>query len=327
MPVETLVILNPVSRGGRAGSFSRLEKRLAEVLGPLEVEPTGGRGDATRIAREAARAGVRRLVVAGGDGTFHEPDIYAGPDMGVVACLAEDMDGDGILDIVIGNRCAATVIILRGLGDRTFERLEVVPAYSVEGLAITDLNIDGRPDLYVMDLHTDQRWRVTDTSVSESAVLWSPDGDGLAFVDPRGLWTLPVEDGRPVSVSATSPGVVFEDYYILGLSCGETFGSSPGHIRAWDARTGEFRWKFNTIPAEGEFGRDTWAFVEGETYGGANPWGGLTVDEERGWVFAATGSATYDFYGANRKGKNLFANKELMAKALRFQRQVQASAG
>ena len=43
-----------------------------------------------------------------------------------------------------------------------------------------------------------------------------------------------------VSVSATTPGVVFEDYYILGMRCNESFGASPGHIRAWDARTGEF---------------------------------------------------------------------------------------
>ena len=111
-----------------------------------------------------------------------------------------------------------------------------------------------------------------------------------------------------VSVSATTPGVIFEDYYILGMRTGETFGSSPGHIRAWDANTGEFRWIFHTIPQEGEFGYDTWEWVEGETYGGANPWGGLSVDERRGWVFAGVGSPTYDFYGANRKGKNLFGN-------------------
>jgi glucose dehydrogenase len=50
---------------------------------------------------------------------------------------------------------------------------------------------------------------------------------------------------------------------------------------------------------------------EGETYGGANAWGGVTVDEQRGWVFAATGSATDDFYGGFRKEQNLFANTVL----------------
>lgn len=115
-------------------------------------------------------------------------------------------------------------------------------------------------------------------------------------------------DPELVDTNMTSPPAVFENFLILGTRVGEGFGSSPGHIRAYDTVTGEFRWIFHTIPQIGEFGYDTWDWVEGETYGGANPWGGLTVDEERGWVFAATGSPTYDFYGANRKGQNLFGN-------------------
>ena len=54
-------------------------------------------------------------------------------------------------------------------------------------------------------------------------------------------------------------------------------------------------------PREGQFGHDTWKWVEGENYGGANAWGGVTIDEQRGWVFAATGSATEDFYGASAR--------------------------
>lgn len=115
-------------------------------------------------------------------------------------------------------------------------------------------------------------------------------------------------DPAKVDTGMTSPAAVFEDYLILGTRVGEGYGSAPGHIRAYDARTGKFRWIFHTIPQEGEFGYETWGWVEGETYGGANPWGGLTIDEERGWVFAATGSPTYDFYGGNRKGQNLFGN-------------------
>ena len=42
--------------------------------------------------------------------------------------------------------------------------------------------------------------------------------------------------------------------------------------------------------------------------GGANAWAGVTIDPARGLVFAATGSASYDFYGANRTGDNLYAN-------------------
>ena len=58
----------------------------------------------------------------------------------------------------------------------------------------------------------------------------------------------------------------------------------------------------------------------GRTYGGANAWGGITVDEQRGWVFCATGSATDDFYGGFRKGANLFANSVLALDAKTGQR-------
>src|SRR5207244_8142521 len=48
---------------------------------------------------------------------------------------------------------------------------------------------------------------------------------------------------------------------------------------------------------------DSW-----RTTGGANDWGGLSLDEKRGWVFLALGSAAFDFYGGQRLGQNLFAN-------------------
>jgi quinoprotein glucose dehydrogenase len=104
---------------------------------------------------------------------------------------------------------------------------------------------------------------------------------------------------------------VYRNLLILGSRVNESYDASPGHIRALDTVTGERRWIFHTIPRAGEVGHDTWTFVDGEMYGGANAWGGITVDEERGWVFAATGSATEDFYGGFRKGANLFANSVL----------------
>ena len=95
---------------------------------------------------------------------------------------------------------------------------------------------------------------------------------------------------------------------IIGSAVGEGYSSSPGHIRAYNARSGELEWIFHTIPREGEYGYDTWGWIEGENYGGANNWGGMSIDMKRGWVFASTGSAAFDFYGGNRVGKNLFAN-------------------
>ncbi len=120
--------------------------------------------------------------------------------------------------------------------------------------------------------------------------------------------------GRPVeglSVSASTPGVVFEDLFIIGSSVPEALPSAPGDIRAYDVNTGALRWSFHTIPHPGEFGYDTWPEDAWKVAGGANAWSGVTIDSERGMVFAATGSASYDFYGANRKGDNLFANTVL----------------
>lgn len=115
-------------------------------------------------------------------------------------------------------------------------------------------------------------------------------------------------DPASASIECTSPGIVYQNMLIVASRVPEGYISTPGHIRAYDTVSGEFRWIFHTIPQEGEFGFDTWEFVEGESYGGANAWGGFTVDEERGWVFCATGSPSYDFYGGFRKGKNLFGN-------------------
>ena len=124
--------------------------------------------------------------------------------------------------------------------------------------------------------------------------------------------------GRPpeeMSISATSPGIVYKDLLIMGSIVSETLPASPGDIRAYDTRTGKIRWTFHTIPRPGEFGYDTWPKDAWQYIGAANNWAGMSLDEERGLVFVPTGSAAFDFYGANRKGDDLFANTLLALKA------------
>ena len=122
-------------------------------------------------------------------------------------------------------------------------------------------------------------------------------------------------DPQSVSIDATSPGIVFEDLIIMGSRVGEGTAAAPGHIRAYDVRTGTQRWIFHTIPRPGEFGHDTWPADAWEHFGGANVWTGMSVDAERGILFAPTGSASYDFYGGDRPGDNLFANTLLALNA------------
>ena len=124
--------------------------------------------------------------------------------------------------------------------------------------------------------------------------------------------------GRPREdqfITATSPGIVYKDLLIMGSLVSETLPASPGDIRAYDVHTGRIRWTFHTIPRPGEFGYDTWPRDAWKYTGGVNNWAGMSLDAQRGLVFASTGSAAFDFYGANRTGDDLFANCVLALKA------------
>jgi quinoprotein glucose dehydrogenase len=122
-------------------------------------------------------------------------------------------------------------------------------------------------------------------------------------------------DPREISISATTPGVIYRDLLILGGIMSEDLPCPPGDIRAFDVRTGKVRWSFHTIPHPGEFGDDTWPKDAWKYSGAANNWSGMSLDEKRGLVFVPTGSAAFDFYGSNRLGDDLFANSLIALKA------------
>jgi quinoprotein glucose dehydrogenase len=116
------------------------------------------------------------------------------------------------------------------------------------------------------------------------------------------------DDSSMISIKPTSPGIIYRDLYIIGNEVSELYGAQPGYVRAYNVKTGALTWTFHTIPLPGEYGYDTWPKDAWKYAGGANCWGGMSVDEKRGLVFISTGSPTYDFYGADRKGINLFGN-------------------
>jgi quinoprotein glucose dehydrogenase len=119
-------------------------------------------------------------------------------------------------------------------------------------------------------------------------------------------------DGREpktlVRVQNNTPGRVFENLLILGSAGGAEYDSNPGAIRAFDVHTGKLAWVFHTIPHPGEFGYDTWPPDAWKTVGGVQNWSEMTLDEKRGIVYIPLASPSYDFYGGNRKGQNLFGN-------------------
>jgi quinoprotein glucose dehydrogenase len=161
---------------------------------------------------------------------------------------------------------------------------------------------------------------------------WENGDDKRILVAYRDqLWALNAATGKPVESFAkngvldlkeqldhdmtglnfrhSSPVTVYKDVVITGGGGGEgPYPEAPGHIRGWDARTGERRWIFHTVPKPGEFGHDTWSGDSWKYSGGTNNWAGMSVDLKRGLVFAGIGSPSFDYWAGNRLGDNLYGN-------------------
>ena len=119
-----------------------------------------------------------------------------------------------------------------------------------------------------------------------------------------------VADAYPSAhYSITSPPAIYKNLIILGPSTpeGPTHGPS-GDTRAFDAKTGKLVWRFHTVPQPGEPGNETWGPDGWKDRAGPSQWGGITVDAERGLAFIPVGNPADSFYGADRKGQNLYAN-------------------
>src|SRR5678815_667722 len=84
----------------------------------------------------------------------------------------------------------------------------------------------------------------------------------------RAIWNTTVGDPK-VGYSVTMAPLVIKDKVIIGVGGGE-YGIR-GFIAAYDVRTGKEVWKFNTIPAPGQPGSETWQGDDWE-HGGASVW-------------------------------------------------------
>jgi quinoprotein glucose dehydrogenase len=158
---------------------------------------------------------------------------------------------------------------------------------------------DGRDQRLIFAMNT--MLQELDAKTGKSIMTFGTDG----YVDLRvGI------DGRDPStignIQSNTPGEVFENLIILGSATGEGYMSPPGDIRAYDVRDGKLVWTFHTVPRPGEFGYDTWPKDAWKYIGGNNNWGEMTIDTRRGIAYIPLGSPTYDFYGADRVGANLF---------------------
>jgi quinoprotein glucose dehydrogenase len=172
---------------------------------------------------------------------------------------------------------------------------------------------------------------ITGTQPDRGLAYWSSENDRRILVGvTHFVYALNATTGKPIVtfgkdgridlrenlsrndpdpfISLTSPPVVYKDLFIVGGRNAETLPAPPGDIRAFDARTGKLRWTFRTVPQPGDFGYDSWPQDAWKYTGAANNWAGMALDADRGIVYVPTGSAAFDFYGANRVGDDLFAN-------------------
>ena len=136
---------------------------------------------------------------------------------------------------------------------------------------------------------------------------WGPWEDLNQTFDP--YQGIPLEIGY---ITASSPPIVVNDVVIVGNSAEQGYNQTriemiPGDILAYDARTGDMKWKFHVIPRPGEFGHETWENDAWEWTGDVSSWAPMSADPELGLVYIVTNGATIDFYGGFHPGDNLFS--------------------
>ncbi len=118
--------------------------------------------------------------------------------------------------------------------------------------------------------------------------------------DPRGRNLLGVGSPPIVVNDVVITPTIVSDYAVRKEA-------PPGWLKGVDARTGETKWIFRTVPQEGDFGVETWLNESWRYSGNTNVWAMLSADEELGIVYLPTGTPTSDYYGGHRLGDNLFA--------------------
>ncbi|MBM3728513.1 MAG: pyrroloquinoline quinone-dependent dehydrogenase [Acidobacteria bacterium] len=228
-------------------------------------------------------------------------------------------------DAFNGSEMQCNPIVVDGVFFATTPKLKVIALDAATGALKWSFDPDdGRP--------------VIGKRRNRGLVYWADGNDRRLFVSARQfLFALDARTGKPVpgfgangrvdireglgrdpltlNVTSTTPGVIYKDLLILPSLVPEDLPAAPGDIRAYDVRTGKIRWTFHTIPRPGEPGHETWPPDAWKYTGAANNWAGMALDETRGLIYAPTGSASYDFYGANRHGDNLYANSLLCLNA------------
>ena len=117
-------------------------------------------------------------------------------------------------------------------------------------------------------------------------------------------------------VTSSSPPIVVNGVVVVLIGHEPSYGqtrieNAPGDIMGFDARTGEFLWKFHVIPRPGEFGHETWENDAWMFSGDISTWAPASADPELGLVYMVTNASTVQTYAGHRPGANLFGGSLL----------------
>ncbi|WP_411280496.1 pyrroloquinoline quinone-dependent dehydrogenase [Gemmatimonas sp.] len=116
----------------------------------------------------------------------------------------------------------------------------------------------------------------------------------------------------------TSPPAVLNGVIVVGSAVADNnrVNAASGEVRAYDARTGAKRWTWDPVPQNArDAAYATWRGDSAHRTGAANAWSVIAADPVRGLVFVPTGSASPDYYGGKRLGRNDYANSIVALRA------------
>jgi len=117
------------------------------------------------------------------------------------------------------------------------------------------------------------------------------------------LWDTTLADFK-LGHAATLAPLVVKDKVVVGNSGGDM--PTSGFIDAYDAKTGQRAWRFNTIPQPGEPGGDTWPAPGVVQRGGGAAWVTGSYDPDLNLLYWGTGNPVPDYDIGDRKGDNLY---------------------
>jgi quinoprotein glucose dehydrogenase len=205
-------------------------------------------------------------------------------------------------------------------GNSRFQQSEVTP------LVVGGVMFVATPyrRVVALDAATGQEiWAHEGAAPTRGVEYWPGDaghGPRIVYTNSGSIVELDAKTGKPAEgfgvdgvlratgaqPSAASPPIIYKNILISGAANPYADGGRNQDIRAFDVVTGKQLWRFATIPEKGQFGYDTWAPGSAERNTGVHIWSSMTLDAERGIVYAPLNDPDWNRYGGDRHGDNLF---------------------